>query len=119
MAAASLYATRAPPLGVSTKPGSVLNLQTVLCTLTAPVRDGGVAAWMHPSYDDGNSEKLAGLARPGRSAVEVQHLDVRPARSYDQAGGSDCHGPDLPARSIGAYRVSTAALDTLRQMAMR
>jgi predicted metal-dependent phosphoesterase TrpH len=87
---------------------------------------GGVAAWAHPSYDC-TAATLAELASLGLGAVEAYYPTCRPARGRELrgwaatlglavTGGSDCHGPDRPSRTVGTCSVTTDELDTLRQM---
>jgi len=88
---------------------------------------GGVAAWAHPSYDC-NREVLGELKNLGLEALEVHYPRHRSTRTrellaladeFDLAitGGSDCHGPGLTRRAIGACGVSRAELEALRQRA--
>lgn len=88
---------------------------------------GGVAAWAHPS-DDCTREALADLQPLGLAALEVHYPSHRPARIRElqaladdcglvTTGGSDCHGPGRPGRTIGAYGVSRVALEALRARA--
>jgi predicted metal-dependent phosphoesterase TrpH len=87
---------------------------------------GGVAAWAHPSYD-GTREVLAALRRLGLQAIEVEYPGFRPGRGrrlrawaaelgLAVTGGSDCHGPDHPRRTVGVCGVTAAELDRLRQL---
>jgi predicted metal-dependent phosphoesterase TrpH len=87
---------------------------------------GGVAGWAHPSYDC-TREALAELRRLGLGAVEAEYPGTRPARvralrgwahEYGLAvtGGSDCHGPEPPRRTVGACGVSAAELEALRRL---
>lgn len=86
---------------------------------------GGVAAWAHPSYDC-NRDHLAELSAQGMQAVEVYFPSNRPSRIRELrtwagelglavTGGSDCHGPDRPARAVGACGISASELEALRQ----
>lgn len=87
---------------------------------------GGVAAWAHPPYD-ASKEVLQSLHFLGMQAVEVDYPRCRPgfgrrlrdwARQLGLAvtGGSDCHGPDAPARGLGCCGVSRDELKLLRGM---
>jgi predicted metal-dependent phosphoesterase TrpH len=88
---------------------------------------GGVASWAHPSHDC-TRESLAELGGAGLGAVEAEYPTIRLSRSRELrgwaqelglavTGGSDCHGPDQPRRTVGACGISTAELTVLRQMA--
>jgi predicted metal-dependent phosphoesterase TrpH len=88
---------------------------------------GGVAALAHPAYDC-TQEALAELQRHGLGAVEVDYPGfragrVRRLRGWADAlglavtGGSDCHGPGVGGRSVGARGVTWAELEQLRQLA--
>lgn len=88
---------------------------------------GGVAAWAHPPYDD-TRERLLELRRLGLQAVEVEYPNVRGQRLRELrglaselelaiTGGSDCHGPHPPQRTVGASTISSAELDALRRLA--
>ena len=91
----------------------------------ALVRDaGGVAAWAHPPYDATKAE-LSELKALGMGAVEVEYprspvgrrRELRGwARDLGLAvtGGSDCHGPDEPANTLGASSITWDELATLR-----
>ncbi len=85
---------------------------------------GGVAAWAHPSYD-GTREALVELRGLGLQAVEAYYPAYRPGRvrqlrewaaelGLAVTGGSDCHGPGQPRRSVGACTVSRQELERLR-----
>ena len=87
---------------------------------------GGVAAWAHPSYD-ACTESLPKLRALGLQAVEVDYPSCRsgPRRALRAlaaslglavTGGSDCHGPDAPARGLGTCGVTAEELETLRQL---
>jgi predicted metal-dependent phosphoesterase TrpH len=84
---------------------------------------GGVASWAHPSYDC-ERECLAELRDVGLGAVEVAYPGLRDARMRELrslaaelglavSGGSDCHGPDQPGRSIGACSITGQELARL------
>jgi len=87
----------------------------------------GVAGWAHPSYDC-QREALAELSRWGLGAIEAEYPTHRNSRSRelralaDQfglaiTGGSDCHGPDTPGRTVGACTISSDELNVLRRKA--
>jgi predicted metal-dependent phosphoesterase TrpH len=87
---------------------------------------GGVAAWAHPSYDC-TRERLAALRQLGLQAVEVEYPGCRPGRARQLrswagdlglavTGGSDCHGPDHPRRTVGVCGVTAPELERLRQL---
>jgi predicted metal-dependent phosphoesterase TrpH len=89
---------------------------------------GGVAAWAHPPYHDGTREALAELQRLGLHAVEAYYPSHKPSRvrqlrewaaglGLAVTGGSDCHGPGQPRRTVGACTVSRQELDRLRLLA--
>jgi predicted metal-dependent phosphoesterase TrpH len=88
---------------------------------------GGVAAWAHPSYDCSRAA-LAALQARGLGAVEAEYPTfgrrrVRELRGWAAelglavTGGSDCHGPDQPARAVGTCGISGPELEALRQLA--
>src|SRR5207245_488187 len=81
---------------------------------------GGVAGWAHPPYD-ATIEMLRELRELGLQAVEVDYPHCRPSRGaalrscakqlgLAVTGGSDCHGPDQPARGLGTCSVTGAEL---------
>ncbi|MCI0682488.1 MAG: PHP domain-containing protein [Gemmataceae bacterium] len=87
---------------------------------------GGVAAWAHPPYD-ACTDALAGLQRLGIQAVEVDYPGSTARRGRELrgwarqlgmavTGGSDCHGPDEPRRTLGSCSVTPAELETLRRL---
>lgn len=92
------------------------------------VRDaGGVCSLAHPPEAD-EEALLTGLRGLGLLAVEA----VFPAASATRTerlrrlarklglavtGGSDCHGPEVAGRAVGARGVSCAELDALRHLA--
>jgi predicted metal-dependent phosphoesterase TrpH len=89
---------------------------------------GGVAAWAHPSYDC-TRDSLTELRAAGLGAVEVEYPGARPARKRELravaaelglavTGGSDCHGPEQPRRTVGACSISADELERLRQRAV-
>jgi predicted metal-dependent phosphoesterase TrpH len=89
---------------------------------------GGVAAWAHPTYDC-NREMLLNLQRLGMQAIEVEFPSGRPNRCKElQAlaaelgmavtGGSDCHGPIPPQRSVGARGIGPIELQRLRDVTL-
>jgi predicted metal-dependent phosphoesterase TrpH len=86
----------------------------------------GVAAWAHPSYDC-TKETLLELKRLGLGAVEVEYPAFRSSRTKELrglakelglavTGGSDCHGPGQPHRSVGASSISHDELQRLREL---
>ncbi len=86
---------------------------------------GGVASWAHPS-DACTPESLRELRGLGMQAVEVDFPSCRHGRRLQLrawaselglaiTGGSDCHGPGLPQRAVGACGISSADLEALRQ----
>ena len=88
---------------------------------------GGVAAWAHPGSEC-TRESLRGLYNLGMRAVEVDWPTAKPNRSRDLrawarelgmavTGGSDCHGPDDPRRTVGVCGITVAELDAVRRMA--
>src|SRR5262249_20771173 len=88
---------------------------------------GGVASWAHPSYD-ATIESLRELRDVGLQAVEVDYPNCRHSRTailrawakelgLAVTGGSDCHGPEQPARGLGSCSVTAGELAALRQLA--
>jgi hypothetical protein len=88
---------------------------------------GGVAAWAHPSYDC-IQETLAELHGLGLRAIEAVYPGFRTSRIRQLrgwaalhglaiTGGSDCHGPGHPSRSVGSCTISDAELAALRSLA--
>lgn len=88
---------------------------------------GGVAALAHPPYDC-EQRDLAELRRQGLAAVEVAYPGGK--RSWGRqlrtwaselglavTGGSDCHGPAKPDRSVGGQGITVGELEALRQRA--
>lgn len=86
---------------------------------------GGVASWAHPSYD-APWEKLVALARLGLGAIEVDFPACKAGRQRELrewagkldlavTGGSDCHGPDQPARGFGCCGTTWEELNRLRE----
>src|SRR5581483_11442619 len=72
---------------------------------------GGVASWAPPSYEFTLSA-LPELRQWGLSAIEAVYPGFKPAQIRELrqgaaandlvvTGGSDCHGPDSPLRSVG------------------
>jgi predicted metal-dependent phosphoesterase TrpH len=106
---------------------SVPKLRLPVADALALVRGaGGVASWAHPSYDC-TRETLSELRRLGLGAVEAEYPTIRPARTRELrglarelglaiTGGSDCHGPEPPRRTVGACSISADELDQLRQI---
>jgi predicted metal-dependent phosphoesterase TrpH len=89
---------------------------------------GGVASWAHPTYDC-NRETLLELKRFGLGAVEAEYPAFSQSRARELrqwaadlglaiTGGSDCHGPDQPARAIGACSITRDELSRLRALAV-
>jgi predicted metal-dependent phosphoesterase TrpH len=87
---------------------------------------GGVAAWAHPGCDC-TLEALLELRRLGLRAIEAEYPSFRPSRIRELrrwaqelglaiTGGSDCHGPSQPNRSVGACSISHDELLRLREM---
>jgi predicted metal-dependent phosphoesterase TrpH len=86
----------------------------------------GVASWAHPNYDC-TKETLLELKDLGLGAVEAEYPAFRTSRTKELrnlarelglaiTGGSDCHGPGLPHRSVGATSISHEELQRLREM---
>jgi predicted metal-dependent phosphoesterase TrpH len=87
---------------------------------------GGVASWAHPIHDC-SKDSLRELYRLGLGAVEVEYPSFRAAKTKELrgwaselglaiTGGSDCHGPDEPARAIGTCSISHDELQRLHAM---
>jgi 3',5'-nucleoside bisphosphate phosphatase len=90
---------------------------------------GGVASWAHPSSDC-TKTSLQELRDLGMQAVETDFPSCRPGRRHELralagrlnlaiTGGSDCHGPGLPRRAIGACGLNAKELEVLRAQADR
>ena len=88
---------------------------------------GGVSSLAHPPADL-TPQGLAGLRELGLQAVEVDCPGHRPARAKELrqwaaalrlavTGGSDCHGPSGPRRTVGACGVTADELAALRRLA--
>ena len=86
----------------------------------------GVASWAHPIYDC-TKEILRELHGLGLGAVEAEYPTIRQSRRKELrhwakdiglaiTGGSDCHGPGQPHRSVGASSITHQELQTLREM---
>jgi hypothetical protein len=86
----------------------------------------GIAAWAHPNYHC-TKDALLELKRLGLGAVEAEYPSFRAARTNELrrlaqelglaiTGGSDCHGPGLPHRAVGACSISHDELQRLREM---
>jgi predicted metal-dependent phosphoesterase TrpH len=88
---------------------------------------GGVASWAHPSYDCTETalQELRGL---GMQAIEAEFPSCRPGRRRELrelasrlnlavTGGSDCHGPGLPRRAVGACGLSAQEYKRLKEKA--
>ncbi|HYT94510.1 MAG TPA: PHP domain-containing protein [Gemmataceae bacterium] len=89
---------------------------------------GGVAAWAHPSYDEETPRRLAALRDLGLQAVEVDYPTCQGSKQrrlralaaelgLAVTGGSDCHGPGIVRRAIGACGVTAQELETIRRLA--
>lgn len=85
---------------------------------------GGVASWAHPP-ESCTLSALQELRDRGLGAVEVEYPGFRGKRMQtlrDWArvlglavtGGSDCHGPGVAQRAVGARTVTRQELDALR-----
>lgn len=90
---------------------------------------GGVASWAHPGYD-GTRERLGALRALGLDAIEIEYPATRPSRARELrelaaelglavTGGSDCHGPGPPGRTVGGRSVTAPELAALRALAGR
>jgi predicted metal-dependent phosphoesterase TrpH len=86
---------------------------------------GGVTSVAHPSPEL-SREGLVMLRDLGIQAIEAAYPSIRAAREHELrqwaaelglavTGGSDCHGPGLPARSLGARGVTPAELAAIRE----
>ena len=86
---------------------------------------GGIAAWAHPNYHC-TMETLRELRTHGLGAIEVEYPSFRTSRIKQLrqlareaglaiTGGSDCHGPGEPHRTVGANSISFVELQELRQ----
>ena len=85
---------------------------------------GGVTSLAHPAPD----LSLAGLTKLrdlGVQAIEAAYPTIRAAREQELrkwaatlglavTGGSDCHGPGMPARAVGARGVSAEELTAIK-----
>ena len=78
-----------------------------------------------PSAGELHAGGTATLRALGLDAVEVEYPGYRAGRiqrlramarelGLAISGGSDCHGPDSPARSVGSRSISREELETLR-----
>ena len=87
---------------------------------------GGLTSWAHPGKVC-TVESLRELRDLGMRAVEAEYPAWKAARRRELrgwatqlglavTGGSDCHGPGLPHRAVGACGVSGAELSCLRMM---
>ncbi len=87
---------------------------------------GGVASWAHPVYDC-TKEILLDLKQLGLAAIEAEYPAIRTSRCKELTqwaaelglgitGGSDCHGPDQPHRSVGTSSITHEALQYLRDL---
>ena len=88
---------------------------------------GGVSSWAHPGADC-TWEVVRELYNSGMRALEVDWPTVKPGRARELrawacelrmavTGGSDCHGPDEPRRSVGICGITVEELDKLRTFA--
>jgi predicted metal-dependent phosphoesterase TrpH len=86
---------------------------------------GGVISVAHPPPEM-TLAKLTQLRDLGVQAIEAAYPSIRAAREQELrqwaatlglavTGGSDCHGPGLPARAIGARGVSARELAAIKQ----
>lgn len=86
---------------------------------------GGVTSLAHPPADWGEEEFLR-LRELGLDAIEAVYPRGRRSPSVSLrllasqlglavTGGSDCHGPESPQRTIGSYGIHPAELHALRQ----
>ncbi len=85
---------------------------------------GGVSSWAHPSARC-TLRDLQRLQEAGLTAVETEYPTHRASRTQQLrawarslglaiTGGSDCHGPGEPRRSVGACTISRTELEALR-----
>ncbi len=90
---------------------------------------GGVTSWAHPG-NSCSSESLRELRDLGMRAVEAEYPSCKHGRRREfrgwasqlglaVSGGSDCHGPGLPHRAVGACGLSGTELSGLRAMSLR
>jgi predicted metal-dependent phosphoesterase TrpH len=88
---------------------------------------GGVASWAHPP-EQCTLADLLGLRELGLQAVEADYPGFRSKRvqalrglakqlGLCVTGGSDCHGPGVCRRAVGASSVTRQELDALRSLA--
>jgi 3',5'-nucleoside bisphosphate phosphatase len=88
---------------------------------------GGVTSYAHPSPRLDRQE-LAELAKIGLQAIEAEYPGFRASRTVELrqwardlglavTGGSDCHGPDEPRRTVGTRTISSDDLERLRENA--
>jgi predicted metal-dependent phosphoesterase TrpH len=94
--------------------------EALACVKTA----GGVTSWAHPP-EHCTREEMAILRALGLDAVEAEYPGYREGRvkrlramanelGMAITGGSDCHGPESPARAIGVKSPSREELEALR-----
>jgi predicted metal-dependent phosphoesterase TrpH len=87
---------------------------------------GGVASWAHPP-EHCTLANLRELRELGLQAVEVEYPGFRSKRVHALrgwakelelcvTGGSDCHGPGVCRRAVGASSVTRQELDALRAL---
>jgi predicted metal-dependent phosphoesterase TrpH len=86
---------------------------------------GGVTSVAHPSPDL-SLAAVTELRDFGIQAIEAAYPTIRAAREHELrqwaatlglavTGGSDCHGPGLPARAVGARGVTAEELAAVRR----
>ena len=86
---------------------------------------GGVTSLAHPPPEL-SLTGLTELRDLGVQAVEAAYPSIRAARQHQLrqwattlglavTGGSDCHGPGVPARAIGARGVTAEELAAIRR----
>jgi predicted metal-dependent phosphoesterase TrpH len=109
-------------------PAAVEKVRLPVAEAIALVRSaGGVTSYAHPPAGL-TLRALTALRSVGLHAVEAEYPTHRPARSGELrrwaaalglavTGGSDCHGPSGPARTVGARGVTARELDELRRLA--
>jgi predicted metal-dependent phosphoesterase TrpH len=109
-------------------PADVPKARLPLAEAIALVRGaGGVTSLAHPPADL-TLTGVSALREMGLQALEVDCPGHRPARAQELrrwsaalrlavTGGSDCHGPAGPRRTVGAGGVTAAELAALRRLA--
>jgi predicted metal-dependent phosphoesterase TrpH len=107
-------------------PKRSLPIATAIELVTAA---GGVTSWAHPGKPC-SVESLRELRDLGMQAVEAEYPSYKAGKRCELrgwasqlglavSGGSDCHGPGLPHRAVGAYGLSGAELSQLRACTVR